>query len=211
VLLGSRDIARAGEVAETLVGANRDGELSITGTTYDKAAAADVVVLATPWQALAETVRPIADLLAHKLVVSIVNPIERVDGKFVTPAVAAGSAAMSVAHWLPRSHVVAAFNNIPSMVYQQPLSQINIDVLVCAETQQSFDELVALCVGVPGVRLWNAGDLTASVVIESMTTVLLNLNTRNKTTLGLSITSLTSPQSINLTSVELTPDSATSQ
>jgi predicted dinucleotide-binding enzyme len=96
------------------------------------------------------------------------------------------------------------------MVYQQPLTQIDIDVLVCAETQQSFDELVALCVGVPGVRLWNAGDLATSAVVESMTTVLLNLNRRSNSTLGFAVTSLTQPPAIKLTGVALAPGSTVS-
>jgi len=73
VVVGSRDAARAAEIAAGL--APGDG-LALSGAANpDAASQADIVLVAVPWEGHERTVRDLADVLAGKLVVDIVNPL----------------------------------------------------------------------------------------------------------------------------------------
>ena len=70
VVIGSRSKYRAMEVVDGLHERWPDRDLPIEAADNEGAAAADVVVIATPWDAAAATAESVADALAGKVVIS---------------------------------------------------------------------------------------------------------------------------------------------
>jgi predicted dinucleotide-binding enzyme len=117
VIVGTRD--PKGESAQKALAAIGPGARA--ATYADAAKAADFAVLATSWEGAQGAVQLAgADNLAGKLVIDVINPLAFADGK---PALALGhdtSAGEVVQGWLPRSHVVKAFNIVGAAHMVQP-------------------------------------------------------------------------------------------
>jgi NADPH-dependent F420 reductase len=192
VVLGSRDAARAQASAEelclTLGAAGVEGR--IDGADNDEAAAAaDIVLLATPWDESGDSVAALASALAGRLVVSCINPLGfDAQGPHGLP-VKEGSAAEQIAALLPDSTVAAAFHHLsaPSLAdLDKDLS--GEDVLVCgndAAARARVVELAAAVTGRPGV---DVGALRQARVLEPFTAVLIAVNKRYKTRAGVLLT-----------------------
>jgi 8-hydroxy-5-deazaflavin:NADPH oxidoreductase len=171
VIIGSRDPARAREAAKKVPGA--------TGTDYESASKeADAVVVTVPASALG-TVASLSDALSGKLVISAVNPL-RFEGGVAYYGREGGSAAEELAKALPRSRVATAFNNIPAGFLQKG-EMVPIDVLVAADSMETFEETAKIVKTVPNLRPLYAGPLSQSAVVESITALVLNLANLNQT------------------------------
>jgi len=87
----------------------------------DAASAADLAVIALPWNAVASTLTPgVNNALAGKTVIDATNPLDFATGR---PALAIGhldSAGETVQRLLPDAHVVKAFNIITAGHMVQP-------------------------------------------------------------------------------------------
>jgi 8-hydroxy-5-deazaflavin:NADPH oxidoreductase len=170
VIIGSRDPARAREAAKGIRGA--------TGMDYAAASAeADVVVVSVPDSAVG-TIAPLAKHLSGKLVLSVVNPL-RFEGGLIYFGREEGSAAEELARLLPESRVATAFNNIPAGLLQKEVPPI--DVLVAAETKETFEEAARLVKTIPNLRPLYAGPLSQAAIVETMTALVLNLANLNRT------------------------------
>src|SRR3954447_7166112 len=112
VVIGSRSAERAQTAASELA-ADLPAEARISGAAnLEAATAADVVVVAVPWEGHGALLTDLAAALAGKIVIDCVNPLG-FDGKgaFALP-VEEGSAAEQAAALLPESRVVAAFHHV---------------------------------------------------------------------------------------------------
>ncbi len=178
VLLGSRSAARGEEVAAEVRGRWPDRSLTLSGASNDEAARAGIVVLATPFDAAAETVAALADALAGRVVVSMVNALSRVGGELHALVPALGSVAATVQSVLPRSEVTAAFQHLPAKHLAARDRELRADVLVCASTARAADATGALVESVPGLRAVHAGSLASAGPVEALTAVLVNVNIR---------------------------------
>lgn len=69
-----------------------------------------VLFLAIPFPARQEVARDLGDLLDGKIVIDVTNPMKFPGPEYVH--VGAGSGAEELARWLPRAHVVKAFNTV---------------------------------------------------------------------------------------------------
>ena len=78
VCVGSRSKYRAMEVADDLAERWSDRGLAIDAADNAGAADADVVVIATPWDAAASTAASVARQLEGKVVISMANALARV-------------------------------------------------------------------------------------------------------------------------------------
>ena len=185
VVLGSRDAARAAEVAEAL------GH-GITGAANAEAAAVgDLVVVAVPWEGHAALLTDLAEALAGKVVVDCVNPLGfDKQGAYALP-VAEGSAAEQAAALLPGSRVTGAFHHVSAVLLEDPdVARIEMDVLVLGDDREATDLVRALVDVVPGMRGVYAGRLRNAGQVEALTANLISVNRRYQAHAGLRVTGL---------------------
>ncbi len=171
VVIGSRDPARAEEAAKSIKGA--------TGADYATATRdAEAAVFAIPYSAIGEAA-VLADELRGKLVISMFNPL-KLEGGLLHYPLEKGSAAEELAGLLPDSRVATAFNNVPARIFEE-VEPVPMDILVAAETRETFDEAASLVRSVPNLRPLYVGPLSQAQMVERMTALVLNLAKLNKT------------------------------
>ena len=187
VLIGSRSSERAvtaaSEIMELL-----EGSSSLVGTSNLEAAKlADIVVLTVPYAAHRETLESVKDVLKGKLLIDVTVPL-------VPPKVtkvqmpAAGSAAQEAKEIVGEGvEVVAAFQNISHELLLTD-EEVECDVLVTGTSKDARTEAIRL-VEAAGLTGWDAGPIENSVVIEGLTSVLININKQyGSTHAGIKIT-----------------------
>jgi len=188
VTVGSRDPARAAAVAAEIVAAWPDRTLAIAGAGNPAAADADVVVMATPWEAAVPTVAEIAGHLRGKVVVCVANALVREGSDMLALIPPRGSVAASVAAAAPDALVAAAGHHLPAHALAKLDRPLVADVLVCSDHRVATETTMALVARIPGLRPLDAGGLASAAAIEAFTAVLVGLNIRYRahSTLGLS-------------------------
>jgi NADPH-dependent F420 reductase len=180
VSLGSRDAARAEEVVAGVTGRWPDRQLGITGVANADAVAADLVVVATPWDAAVATVRPLADALSGRIVVSMVNALVK-QGREMLPLIPArGSMAAAVQAAAPDALVAAAFHHLPASDMEDLESPLEADVLVCSDHPAATEATMALVADLDGLRGIDAGSLDQAAAIEAFTAVCITVNIRHR-------------------------------
>jgi len=171
VVIGSRDPSRANEAAKNIRGA--------TGADYATAARdAEVTVFAVPYSAIGEAAR-LAKELSGKLVISMISPLKLEGGLFHYP-LEKGSAAEELAAFLPGSRVATAFNNVPARMFEKE-EPVPTDILVAADSKETFDGTAGLVRSVPNLRPLYVGPLTQAQMVERITALVLNLAKLNGT------------------------------
>ena len=186
MLIGSRVPERAEAVAAPL----RAADLDVTGTDNAAAAeAADLVIVAVPYEGHRDLLVGLADALAGKVVVDCVNPVgfDKV-GAYPLP-VEAGSAAQEAAAVLPASRVVAAFHHVSAVLLEDPsLAEVDIDILVLGDDREATDLVQALAGRIAGMRGIYAGRLRNAGQVEALTANLISINRRHKSHAGIRVT-----------------------
>ena len=180
VVLGSRDAGRAASVAAGLVEAWPARALAISGVSNEDCAAADLVVVATPWDGAVATVRPLAGTLAGKVVVSMANALVKEGREFLALIPPRGSVAATLQAVLTRSLVSAAFHHLPASEMEKLDESMAADVLVCSDHPDACEATVALVDRIAGLRGIDAGSLSQAAAIEAFTAVLITVNIRHK-------------------------------
>lgn len=189
VVLGSRVPERAAHAAAE-VAALPGVTGQVTGGGNDTAATqADLIVVAVPWSAHAETLRGLREQLAGRIVVDCVNPLGFDQlGPYALP-VPEGSAAQQAAALLPESRVCAAFHHISAAELNDPtVERIDSDVLVLGDERAAVDIVRALAARIPGMRGVYAGRLRNAGPVEAFTANLIAINRRYKCRSGVRIT-----------------------
>jgi NADPH-dependent F420 reductase len=171
VIIGSRDRSRATAAAQGLRGAS--------GDDYSGAArAADVVVLAIPYESLA-LAAGLASEASSKLVISAVNPM-KMEGGLLRYGLKEGSAAEELARALQHSRVATAFNNVPAGFLKDEVVP-PVDILVAADSKETYEEAAKVVASIREMRPLYVGPLTEARMVESMTPLVLNLANLNGT------------------------------
>jgi hypothetical protein len=178
VVLGSRDAARAGSAADEIRDRWPERDLEISGRANEEAARADIVVLATVWDAAVSTAVSLAPQLAGRVVVSMANAIIRVGPEFQALVPVRGSIAATIQAAVPGCRVTTAFQHLPAARLGQIDTALDADVLVCADDVDAAEATVRLVESIPGLRGLRAGSLAAANAVESLTAVLVNVNVR---------------------------------
>ncbi|MEM6391139.1 MAG: NADPH-dependent F420 reductase [Pseudomonadota bacterium] len=177
VALGSRDAARAEEIAGTLNDKLHEGTAPITGHDNAGAVAAadEMVILAVPWSGHNATLEAIKPDLAGKILVDIVVPLKEGDPKKVDmpPEGSATEAAQALLG--PEIPVMGALHNVSAHALNDLDAAINCDVLVCGNGLEPRKKVMAL-VEQLGVTAFNAGDAEAARCIEAITPILIRIN-----------------------------------
>jgi 8-hydroxy-5-deazaflavin:NADPH oxidoreductase len=190
VVIGSRSTDRATEVRDRLVERWPGHELTLDAGDNERAARADVVVVATPWDAAASTAESVADHLAGKVVVSMANAVARVGHEFQPLVPPRGSVAADVQAAVPRAYVAAALHHVPARELGDVDNPVESDVLVCSDHHSATECVVDIVAKVPGLRPLDAGTLSNAAAIEAFTAVLLQLNGRYRTRAAIRFTGI---------------------
>ena len=155
----------------------------------DAAAAADVVVVAVPYEGHADLLRSLVDALAGKIVVDCVNPLGFDQQGAFALAVEEGSAGQQAAAILTGSTVVAAFHHVSAALLDDPeISSVDTDVLVLGDDRDATDLVASLADLVPGMRGVYGGRLRNAGQVEALTANLISVNRRYKAHAGVRIT-----------------------
>lgn len=190
VIIGSRSKYRAMETVDKLLEAWPDKQLAITAGDNPTAASADVVVIATPWDAATGTATSVADRLDGKVVICMANALTRIGKEFQPLVPPRGSVAASVQAAVPRCQVAAGFHHVPAKELGDLGHPIESDVLICSDHARATEITSELVTGVPNMRPLDAGGLSQATPIESFTAVLLQLNQHYRTRVAVKFTGI---------------------
>lgn len=190
VVIGSRDPERAEETRFKLLERWSDRTLHLSAGDNATAAAADLVVVATPWEGAVPTCSALSTALEDKVVVSMANALAKVGEGLQALIPARGSVAATVQAALPRSSVSAAFHHLPARLLGDLHTTLEDDVLVCADDARALAATVELVERIPGLRPLEAGGLESAGAVEAFTAVLLQLNRRYKAKAGIRVTGI---------------------
>jgi 8-hydroxy-5-deazaflavin:NADPH oxidoreductase len=180
VVIGSRDAERASEVVAETVGAWPDRTLEITGADNAGAAAADVVVVATPWDSASATVRPLREALAGKVVISMVIALLKSGREMLPLFVPRGSMAADIQATLPDSKVAASFHHLPASEMLDLEAVLDADVLACSDDPGATEVTLGLIAAIDGLNPYDAGSLAQAAAIEAFTATFITVNIRHK-------------------------------
>lgn len=178
--MGSREAERASGVAREVVARWPGLTLAVDGADNEGAARADVIVVATPWDSAIPTVRPLRDVLAGKVVISMANALAKEGREMLAMIPPRGSVAAAVQATLPGSLVAAAFHHLPASEMENLDSGLEADVLVCSDHAEATGSAMGLIDAMPGLRPLDTGTLSQAAAIEAFTAVCITLNIRYK-------------------------------
>jgi NADPH-dependent F420 reductase len=194
VIIGSRMQQKAEDAAKRANGI-LGGDL-VTGMENPKAAAAgDVVVMSVPFAAHVDMIKSVRDSIQpDDLFIDVVVPLSTAVGGPATSALSVweGSAAQQAAKLLPpKTRVASAFHNVVAEALQNISKNVDSDVIVCSDSQETRKAAMELATEIPGVRAIDGGRLENSRIVEQITALLIGINIRYKVNdAGIRITGL---------------------
>lgn len=182
VVLGSRDAARAQDIATELnTQLTKDSAIQefteITGADNDAAvnAADEIVILAVPYSGHNATLTAISPLLVNKILVDIVVPLAEGNPKAVDMP-PEGSATEAAQALLGESiNVVGALHNVSAHSLSAIDQPINCDILVCGNDLAAKKKVIEL-IKLLGVDAYNVGPAYNARCVEAITPMLIRLN-----------------------------------
>jgi NADPH-dependent F420 reductase len=184
VVLGSRDAARADEIATELnqiINPSSDELGVISGANNEDAvdAADKMVVLAVPYSAHNTTLEAIKAQLADKILVDIVVPLAEGNPKAVDMP-AEGSVTEEAQALLGDDiPVVGALHNVSAHTLNKLDQAINCDILVCGNDLAAKEQVIALIQRMD-VCAYNVGPAVNARCVEAITPMLIRLNISKK-------------------------------
>jgi NADPH-dependent F420 reductase len=188
VIIGSRSPERARAAAERVRTATSGGPVDGMGN-LEAARAAEVIVIAVPAEAHAETLSAIAGAAAGKIVVDVTVPL----GPNPSSAVQLpeGSAAERAQRILGEgTRVVGAFHTVPAALLVDLARPVDCDVLVCGDEATAKARVIELAEQF-GARAIDVGALRQAHTLERITALLIGLGRRTRRhELGIRITGL---------------------
>jgi len=194
VIIGSRQQQKAEDAAKK---ANSIlGGASVSGMENPKAAAAaDVIVMSVPFAAHVDMIKSVHDSITpDDIFIDVVVPLSTAVGGSASTALAVweGSAAQQAARLLPpNTKIASAFHNVVSEALQRIDSEVDSDVIVCSDSQETRRVAMELAAKIPGVRAIDGGRLENSRIVEQITALLIGINIRYKVSdAGIRITGL---------------------
>ncbi len=175
VVIGSRDLGRAGDAARSISMAAPAA--TVRGVVNaDAARMSDIVFVVVPYGGHRETLETLRELLSGKVVVDVVAPLSFAGGKVTAVRVDEGSAALQAQAVLTQSSVVAAFQTISARDLLVPERPIDSDVVVCSDADDAKSLVIELAEKIQGVRGVDGGGIENARYVEDFTALLLNIN-----------------------------------
>lgn len=193
VAIGSRSAERAAEAARKIADAMPDAE--VEGLPNEEAARqGPVVFLTVPFRAQSENLNNLRNALEPgQLLVDCTVPLAAAVGGRATRSLGVwqGSAAEQAQEMVPEGvTVVAALHTVGAPDLADIETDLDEDVLLCADRKADKARVARLIETIPGLRPVNAGALESARIVEQLTPLLISINARYKTHAGIRITGL---------------------
>jgi NADPH-dependent F420 reductase len=193
IVIGSRDAGRAEEAAGKISAAVPDAQ--VEGLENGAAVArGPIVFLTVPFRAQSET---LTNLKEHwqddQLLVDCTVPLAAaISGKATrTVGVWQGSAAQQADEMTPDGvTIVSALHTVSATTLADPDHSLDEDILVCGDKKADKARVAAVIELIEGLRAVNAGSLEMARIVESLTPMLISVNSRYKTHAGIKLTGL---------------------
>jgi hypothetical protein len=193
IAIGSRDAARGAESAERASAILPSGSFS----GHDNAGAvraADTVILSVPFRNQSETLANLEDALEPgQLLIDATVPLAAaVSGKATRMlGVWQGSAAQQAAEMTPEGvRVVSALHTVSAASLSDPEHPLEQDVLLCGDSRDDKRAAAVLIERIQGLRCVDCGRLEMARITESLTAMLISVNSRYKAHAGIRLTNL---------------------
>ena len=200
IIIGSRSQPKAEGAAKKAREILGEGAF-VTGLDNAKAAeAADVIIMSVPFAAHIDMIKSIQQSIkSNTIFIDVVVPLSTAIGGNPTTALSVweGSAAQQAARILPaNTKVTSAFHNVVAESLQDLSNEVDCDVIVCGDSQETRKSVMDLANEIPGVRAIDGGRLENSRTVEQLTALLIGINIRYKLKhSGIRITGITSKHS----------------
>ncbi|WP_345243566.1 NADPH-dependent F420 reductase [Nibrella saemangeumensis] len=183
LLLCANDFPTVQELAQTIKTDTPSADVEAIVCSRNASWEADIIILATPYQAEQEIAETIQEIASQKIVVSIANPVnESYSGLVTAPDT---SAAEELQKRLPHSKVIKAFNTTFAADFATPvIDGKQVDAFVAGNDEEAL-QTVSELVKTAGFNPIVAGDLSVSRTLETMQFLLIQLTMKyNYYTLG---------------------------
>jgi NADPH-dependent F420 reductase len=182
VIIGSRNKEKAETVAAELNAelGQSQSQSKIRGLDNIQAAQeAEISVLTVPYSAHLATLESVKNQVRGKIFIDVSVPLDPENARRMKMP-AAGSATEEAQEFFgPDTKVVAAFQNVAAHLLRDPKHAIDCDVLVCGNDAEAKKTVIGLVTEM-GLQAYDVGPAEAARVIESITSMLIRVNIRNK-------------------------------
>ncbi|MCA9826916.1 MAG: NADPH-dependent F420 reductase [Nitrosopumilus sp.] len=189
VIVGSRDATRASESATEYSNMAKEafGEIkgSISGNdNISVAKESDVLILSIPYENIDSVCSGIlSEVKDSCVVVSPIVPMTKTDVGFECVSIKENkpfSYKLVSNHMKNKSKLVSAFHVISEKKLVNPTLELNYDIFVCGDDDQSVQVINRLIGEIKGLRAIYLGPIELSYLAEMSTPLLLNAMIRNK-------------------------------
>lgn len=175
VVIGSRSVEKAQAAADEINKIINEKQNRVVGLENSQAADwCEIVVLTVPYSAHLDMLNYLKEVVKGKIFIDVTVPLmpPKVHIVQMPKAGSAGKEAQTILG--DDTPVVVAFQNIS---YERLMKDgdIDCDVFVCGTSKQARDIVIEL-VGNAGMIGWDAGPMANAVVVEGLTSVLININ-----------------------------------
>lgn len=167
LLLGTRD---ASDVEANDLAKQTGGKLM---SQADAASAAEIVVLALPWNAAERAVASLGNL-AGKVVIDCMNPLGMVDGKLGLLVGHSTSGGEILASWLPGVSIVKTLNQVGAEIMADNARMAARPAMFMAGDDPQAKSKVAQLLADLGFEAMDAGDLKMGRILEPYGMVWIN-------------------------------------
>ena len=149
----------------------------------------DVVFLSVPPAHVEAMAHELGPHLRGKIAVSVATAVVFRDGR---PTAEPGpvSIAELLAAGAPEARVVSGFHTVSAKGLADAAHEVDDDVLLCGDDEEAKESVSVLARQIVSGRVIDAGPLSVSRWLETITAVLLNVNRRYKAHTGIKITGL---------------------
>lgn len=193
IVIGSRDAERAEQAVERARAVVPDGEFSGYGNA-DAVAQSDIAILSVPFRNQSETLTNLKQALrpGQLLIDASVPLAAAVSGKATRMlGVWQGSAAQQTQEMVPEGvRVVSALHTVSAASLSDLEHELDEDVLICGDARADKREAAALIERIGGLRCVDCGRSEMARVTESLTALLIGVNSRYKAHAGIRLTGL---------------------
>jgi len=189
VIIGSRDAARAAESAVEYTNLAKEafGEIkgSISGNdNVSVAKESDVLILSIPYENIDTVCSGILSQVKDTcVVVSPIVPMTKTDVGFECVSIKENkpfSYKLVLEHMKNKSKLVSAFHVISEKKLVNPTLELDYDIFVCGDDDESVQVVNRLIGEIAGLRSIYLGPIELSYLAEMSTPLLLNAMIRNK-------------------------------